>query len=80
MTSLEALKVKESMESFCTKYPIIKERLKEKGIQMSNENLKPPHERYARAIDLSKKKVVSSKMKEKGRKQQQAKKQEMHNR
>ena len=59
MTDLEKLKVKESMESFCTKYPGIKGRLRERGIQMDNEDLKPPDIRYARAINLHKKKITS---------------------
>ena len=64
MTDLEKLKVKESMESFCTKYPEIKGRLRERGIQMNNEDLKPPGIRYARAISLNKKKITSSGKKE----------------
>ena len=80
MTDLEKLKVKESMESFCTKYPVIRDRLKERGIQMNHEDLKPPDVRYARAIDLRRKKVVATKKKEAARTRPQVKKKEMRNR
>ena len=64
MTDLEKLKVKESMESFCGKYPEIKGMLIERGIGMNNEELKPPDVRYARAINIHKKNIISSRKKE----------------
>ncbi|MBN2418552.1 MAG: hypothetical protein JXL81_04155 [Deltaproteobacteria bacterium] len=60
MTDLEKLEVKEGMESFCVKYPVIKDGLRKKGVQMDNEDLKPPDIRYARAININRKKIVSS--------------------
>lgn len=58
MTSLEKLKVTEAMEAFCSHYVEIKEELKQKGIHLTNENLFPAHERYARKIDLRNKTIV----------------------
>jgi hypothetical protein len=55
LSSLEKLKIKESMETFCTQYPEVKKRLRGRGIELKFEDLKPPDERYARAFDLSKK-------------------------
>ena len=78
MTDLEKLKVKESMESFCTKYPKIKGRLRERGIQMNNEDLKPPDIRYARAISLHKKKITAyGKREDKGTRPKEKKKASM---
>lgn len=58
MTSLEKLKVTEAMQAFCTHYVDIREALKGKGIHLKNENLSPADERYARKIDISKKKLI----------------------
>lgn len=48
ISSLDKLKIKESMNDFCSKYSVIKEKLAEKGILFGKENLKPAEEKYAR--------------------------------
>ncbi len=53
LTSLEKLKIKEGMENFCPIYDVVKEKLREKGIVLTNENLLPAEEKYARAINLN---------------------------
>lgn len=63
LTELEKLKIKESMDSFCAKYELIKSRLQAKGIRLASENLRPADVRYAKSIDLSKKKQVKAKPK-----------------
>lgn len=54
LTNLEKLRIKEGMDDFCEEYPKIKEKLRERGIELTNENLKPADVRYARAINLEK--------------------------
>jgi len=51
-SSLEKLKIKESMESFGEQYDIVREKLKERGIELKKENIKPPDEKLARIIDI----------------------------
>jgi hypothetical protein len=63
LTELEKLKIKESMDSFCTKYELIKSKLHAKGIKLASENLKPADVRYAKSIDISKKKQIRAKQK-----------------
>jgi hypothetical protein len=63
LTELEKLKIKESMENFCTKYELIKSKLNAKGIRLASENLRPADVRYAKSIDISKKKQVKPKQK-----------------
>lgn len=53
ISELDRLRVKESMEDFCPEYEALKTRLAVRGIEVSNENLKPPHEKYARFVDIS---------------------------
>lgn len=48
ISSLEKLKLKESMNTFCGKYDAIKKKLAERGIFFGAENLRPADERYAR--------------------------------
>lgn len=48
ISSLEKLKLKESMNTFCGKYDAIKKKLAERGIFFGSENLRPADERYAR--------------------------------
>jgi hypothetical protein len=66
LTELEKLKIKEGMESFCSKYDEIKKRLLSKGIEITAENLKPARIEYARAIDLQSKKPMRHKTKTTG--------------
>lgn len=62
-TSLDKLKIKESMDNFCNKYSLIKEKLAERGILFGKENLKPAEEKYARIRVVSEEKYkVSNKM------------------
>ncbi len=49
---LERLRVRESMEDFCSEYEVIKEKLAARGIDVANEKRKPPHEKYARFVDI----------------------------
>jgi hypothetical protein len=66
LTELEKLKIKEGMESFCSKYDEIKKRLLSKGIEITAENLKSARIEYARAIDLQSKKPMRHKTKTTG--------------
>ncbi len=50
---LDRLRVRESMEDFCSEYEVIKEKLAARGIDVANENRKPPHEKYARFVDIN---------------------------
>ena len=52
VNEIDKLRVKEGMESFCGTYEVVKNKLEAKGIYVSNEKRKPPHERYARFIDI----------------------------
>lgn len=63
MSSLDKLKIKESMDDFCDKYSVIKEKLAERGILFGKENLKPAEEKYARIRVVSEEKYkVSNKI------------------
>jgi len=53
VSDLDRLRVKESMEDFCTEYETIKAELAARGIDVSNEKRKPSHEKYARFVDIS---------------------------
>ncbi|KAA9023913.1 hypothetical protein [Niallia endozanthoxylica] len=57
-SSLEKVRMMENMEKFCEKYPVIREKLLTKGIELTNEDLKPTCEEYVSFIDLSKRKNV----------------------
>jgi hypothetical protein len=61
VTSLEKLKVMENMDLFCGKYPFIKEELLKKGIELTNEDLKPTDEKYVSFIDITKRNIVNRK-------------------
>lgn len=52
-SSLEKLKIKESMESFSGQYDIIRKELKSRGIELTKENIKRPDEKLARIVDIS---------------------------
>ena len=45
--------VKHDMERFCPDYQKIKARLKEKGVELTNEKLYPPSEEYVRFVSTS---------------------------
>jgi hypothetical protein len=57
-TSLEKTKIKEGMEEFCADYEVIKECLRARGIELTEESIKPASEVYARTIDISGKNKV----------------------
>lgn len=52
-------KIKEAMENFCPQYDVIRQKLRERGIYLSNEQLLPPDEMYAMAVELKGKKAKS---------------------
>lgn len=54
MTQMEKLRVKEGMDEFCSAFPVIQHKLKEKGIQTKLIRSSPADVRYARAIDVDK--------------------------
>lgn len=56
MSSLEKLKIKESMDEFCGQYDQIKQKLAQRGIRFGRENIKPADEKYARVRVVSKEK------------------------
>lgn len=58
VSSLEKLKIMEDMDDFCEEYSFIKDELRKKGIELTNEDLKPTSEEYVNFIDLSKRKNV----------------------
>ena len=60
-TSLEKLKIKESMGAFCGQYEEIKRRLRERGVELINEDLKQADEKYVRIMNISSKKKVTRK-------------------
>lgn len=62
LTALEEQRIKEGMDSFCGKYDQIKDKLREKGIEVTGEDLKPAHVRYAKAINLDDKKLKMTKL------------------
>lgn len=64
LSSLEKLKIKESMGRFCKRYELIKEKLKEKGIVLTKENLRPADEKYARVRTVSREKFEGKKVNE----------------
>lgn len=57
MSSLEKLKIKESMDSFCGEYEIIKKKLEKKGIVFGRENLRKADERYVRNRVIDSKRI-----------------------
>lgn len=63
LTSHDQVRIREAMETFCPQYQKIKERLREKGIELTNENLLPAHEQFAKIIDLSTKQRVGGQRK-----------------
>lgn len=61
ISSLDRLKIKESMDRFCDKYEVIKEKLKKKGVVLTKENLRPADEKYAKIRVLSIEKYKNNK-------------------
>lgn len=60
LTELEKLKIKESMDQFCSKYQLIKDKLEARGIKLAAENLRPADIKYAKAINMSSKKQTKT--------------------
>lgn len=52
MTELEKLRVKEGMDDFCSTFPTIQEKLKEKGVQISLKKSFPADVRFARSVSI----------------------------
>ncbi|GHV57836.1 hypothetical protein FACS1894216_22420 [Synergistales bacterium] len=52
LTAQKKASVKADMEHFCPDYAVIKKKLAEKGVILTQEKLYPADEKYVRAVDV----------------------------
>jgi hypothetical protein len=52
LTAVQRTAIRDDMGKFCPDYDVIKKKLREKGIELSNERLCMPDEKYVREIDV----------------------------
>jgi hypothetical protein len=52
LTSVKKAAVKADMDRFCPDYALIKAKLAEKGVELTEEKLHPADEKYVRAVDV----------------------------
>ncbi|UTR12092.1 hypothetical protein MM300_07310 [Evansella sp. LMS18] len=67
LTDQEKLRIKEGMDEFCSVFPEVKDKLKERGVEVTLRTSLPASEEYARAINLAQIQETSKRGKRKRR-------------